>query len=90
MLLWSSLALGDQQSAAEAQRLMQEATKKQQQQGTHDPTAGDSSSVAAPANKLPCVRARGSDAVKPRVADGFTTAKRPEHFKRTYLSFRCV
>lgn len=87
VLHWSLLALGDMVGAADAERMFQEAVQKQQRDN-HTPTQADGGSVPASAKKLPCVQARDKHTDKPRVAVGFTTAKRPEHFKRTYLSFR--
>lgn len=103
MLRWSLRALGDNEGAEQAERDLKQAIQKMTKE-KHSPIEliSDSASDTAGAKSgsvpskdetsttaLPCAASTGMLAAKPRVAVGFTTAKRPEHFKRTYLSFRC-
>jgi tetratricopeptide (TPR) repeat protein len=85
-LQWSLRALGDDNGALVAENHMKLTIKKRQraiasstQDGPHDISKSHAQLIFTPIN--------GS---KPRIGLGFTTAKRPETFKRTYLSFRCA
>lgn len=96
MLRWSLRALEDTQGAAYAEEAFNKANSKFQ----HDKQASTAPmNEQLPTNKkdsmpdskdsvMGLLRCNRTQAAKPRVAAGFTTAKRPELFKRTYLSFR--
>lgn len=86
-LQWSLRALGDLDGALAAQRHQKKAIQKRQQAyiSTTQDAAGQQT-ISGNQSELILTSVNGS---KPRIGLGFTTAKRPETFTRTYLSFRC-
>jgi hypothetical protein len=103
MLQYALRSLGDKKGAAKAAASLEKAAAKRQGTADADGDASKNAESSADATALPSTGASSSTpatraqppsassahSAKPRIGLGFTTAKRPEYFRRTYLSFRC-
>lgn len=87
MLRWSLRALGDEQGATEAEIELKTAIAKRELSKL---PAGPARKEKLVFSASECPPPPGKQATKPRIALGFTTAKRPNQFIRTYLTFRYV